>query len=101
MCFLFVKIIPHNISMISLIFEFPINSSSFFNQHYAKEGLKTCLVTHSLDLTTEYLLNCKIGTTPVICNDNLSAVRLETTKVCIFLHYLFCNQRTCACPFSS
>ncbi|CAO2830055.1 unnamed protein product [Amaranthus hypochondriacus] len=53
----------------------------FAAQHYAKEGLKTCLVTHSLDLTTEYLLNCKIGTTPVICNDNLSAVRLETTKM--------------------
>lgn len=44
-------------------------------------GLKTCLVIHSQDPTADYILNCKIGTTPVTCNDNLSAVRLETTKV--------------------
>lgn len=44
-------------------------------------GLKTCLVIHSPDTTAEYLLNCKIGTSPIRCKDNLSAVRLETTKV--------------------
>ncbi|RVW65107.1 Uncharacterized protein, chloroplastic [Vitis vinifera] len=33
------------------------------------------------DPTAEYLLNCKIGTSPIICNNNLSAVRLETTKM--------------------
>lgn len=53
----------------------------FAAQHYAKAGLRTCLVTHSMDLTAEYLLNCNIGTTPGICSDNLSAVRLETTKM--------------------
>lgn len=51
-------------------------------QHYAMSGLKTCLVIHSQDPTAEYLLNCKIGPSPIKCNDNLSAVRLETTKVC-------------------
>ena len=53
----------------------------FSLQHYAMAGLKTCLVIHSQDPTADYLLNCKIGTTPVTCSDNLSAVRLETTKV--------------------
>lgn len=51
------------------------------SQHYAMAGLKTCLVIHSQDPTADYILNCKIGATPVTCNDNLSAVRLETTKV--------------------
>lgn len=46
------------------------------------EGLKTCLVIQSQDPTADYLLNCKIGTSPIKCNNNLSAVRLETTKVC-------------------
>ncbi|KAF8399175.1 hypothetical protein HHK36_015040 [Tetracentron sinense] len=50
-------------------------------QHYAKAGLNTCLVIHSQDPTAEYLLGCKIGTSPTICNDNLSAVRLESTKM--------------------
>lgn len=36
---------------------------------------------HSSDTTAEYLLNCKIGTSPIKCKDNLSAVRLETTKM--------------------
>lgn len=53
----------------------------FAAQHYAKAGFRTCLVTHSQDLAAEYLLNCKIGTDPSICSNNLSAVRLETTKV--------------------
>nr|XP_016506058.1 PREDICTED: uncharacterized protein At1g26090, chloroplastic-like isoform X1 [Nicotiana tabacum]XP_016506059.1 PREDICTED: uncharacterized protein At1g26090, chloroplastic-like isoform X2 [Nicotiana tabacum] len=56
-------------------------SAIFAAQHYAMAGLKTCLVIHSQDPTAEYLLNCKIGTTPVMCNGNLSAVRLETTKM--------------------
>ncbi|KAI3502647.1 hypothetical protein L1887_30848 [Cichorium endivia] len=56
-------------------------SAIFAAQHYAMAGLKTCLVIHSQDPTADYILNCKIGTTPVTCNDNLSAVRLETTKM--------------------
>ncbi|XP_016547215.1 uncharacterized protein At1g26090, chloroplastic isoform X2 [Capsicum annuum] len=56
-------------------------SAIFAAQHYAMSGLKTCLVIHSQDPTAEYLLNCKIGTSPITCNDNLSAVRLETTKM--------------------
>ncbi|XP_060214911.1 uncharacterized protein At1g26090, chloroplastic [Lycium barbarum] len=56
-------------------------SAIFAAQHYAMAGLKTCLVIHSQDPTAEYLLNCKIGTSPITCNDNLSVVRLETTKM--------------------
>ncbi|KAK9064633.1 hypothetical protein SSX86_016015 [Deinandra increscens subsp. villosa] len=56
-------------------------SAVFAAQHYAMAGLKTCLVIHSQDPTADYILNCKIGATPVTCNDNLSAVRLETTKM--------------------
>jgi hypothetical protein len=52
-------------------------------QHYAVAGLKTSLVIHSQDITADYLLNCKIGTSHVVCSKNLSAVRLETTKVCV------------------
>ncbi|KAF5933218.1 hypothetical protein HYC85_029389 [Camellia sinensis] len=44
-------------------------------------GLKTCLVIQSQDPTPDYLLNCKVGTSPITCNNNLSAVRLETTKM--------------------
>ncbi|GAA0153453.1 hypothetical protein LIER_11688 [Lithospermum erythrorhizon] len=53
----------------------------FAAQHYAMLGLNTCLVIHSQDPTADYLLNCKIGTSPIKCNENLSAVRLETTKM--------------------
>lgn len=56
-------------------------SAVFAAQHYATAGLNTCLVVHSQDPTPEYLLNCKIGTSPTICRDNLSAVKLETTKM--------------------
>ncbi|XP_030450050.2 uncharacterized protein At1g26090, chloroplastic [Syzygium oleosum] len=56
-------------------------SAVFAAQHFAMAGLKTCLVIHSPDTTAEYLLNCKIGTSPIRCKDNLSAVRLETTKM--------------------
>ncbi|WKA03807.1 hypothetical protein VitviT2T_021894 [Vitis vinifera] len=44
-------------------------------------GFNTCLVIHSQDPTAKYLLNYKIGTSPIICNNNLSTVRLETTKM--------------------
>ncbi|GMH01849.1 hypothetical protein Nepgr_003688 [Nepenthes gracilis] len=53
----------------------------FAAQHYAREGLSTCLVTHSQDHTADYLLNRKIGNVPIICSNNLSAARLETTKM--------------------
>lgn len=56
-------------------------SAVFAAQHYALAGLSTCLVIHSQDPTADFLLNCKIGTSPVICNNNLSAVRLETSKL--------------------
>ncbi|XP_020538086.1 uncharacterized protein At1g26090, chloroplastic isoform X2 [Jatropha curcas] len=56
-------------------------SAIFAAQHYAMAGHRTCLVVQTQDPSAEYLLNCKIGTTPVWCNDNLSAVRLETTKM--------------------
>ncbi|XP_058180923.1 uncharacterized protein At1g26090, chloroplastic [Rhododendron vialii] len=56
-------------------------SAVFAAQHYAMAGLKTCLVVHSQDPTADYLLNFKIGTSPTTCNYNLSAVRLETTKM--------------------
>jgi hypothetical protein len=57
------------------------------SQHYALAGLSTCLVIHNQDPTVDYLLNCKIGTSPVTCNKNLTAVRLETTKVCFLTSY--------------
>lgn len=56
-------------------------SAVFAAQHYAMAGFRTCLVIHSQDPTAEYLLNCKIGASPMTCNSNLSAVRLETTKM--------------------
>ncbi|KAI8013798.1 Uncharacterized protein LOK49_LG05G01772 [Camellia lanceoleosa] len=51
--------------------------------HYARAGLKTCLVIQSQDPTADYLLNCKVGTSSITCNNNLSAVKLETTKMLI------------------
>ncbi|GKU90403.1 hypothetical protein SLEP1_g4401 [Rubroshorea leprosula] len=53
----------------------------FAAQNYAMSGLRTCLVIHGQDPTADWLLNCKIGSSPVVCNDNLSAIRLETTKM--------------------
>ncbi|XP_073295067.1 ATPase GET3D, chloroplastic [Primulina huaijiensis] len=53
----------------------------FAAQHYAMSGLKTCLVIHSQDPRAEYLLNCKIGPTLTQFQDNLSAIRFETTKM--------------------
>ncbi|MED6136983.1 hypothetical protein PIB30_060779 [Stylosanthes scabra] len=57
------------------------NAAIFTAQHYAMAGLNTCLVIHGQDTTADYLLNCKIGTSYVECQTNLSAVRLETTKM--------------------
>ncbi|XP_024019385.1 uncharacterized protein At1g26090, chloroplastic isoform X1 [Morus notabilis] len=56
-------------------------SAVFAAHHYAMAGLSTCLVIHTQDPTAEFLLNCKIGTTPIACNSNLSALRFETTKM--------------------
>ncbi|KAE8667614.1 P-loop containing nucleoside triphosphate hydrolases superfamily protein [Hibiscus syriacus] len=56
-------------------------SSVFAAQHYAMAGLSTCLVLQGQDRTAECLLNCKIVSSPVLCSDNLSVVRLETTKM--------------------
>ncbi|CAL1392862.1 unnamed protein product [Linum trigynum] len=56
-------------------------SAVFAAQHYAQSGLNTCLVIQTQDLSADHLLNCKIGTSPIRCNQNLSAVRLETTKM--------------------
>ncbi|KAK7275179.1 hypothetical protein RIF29_16288 [Crotalaria pallida] len=53
----------------------------FAAQHYAMTGLNTCLVIHGQDTTPDYLLNCKIGSSPVACTNNLSAVRFQTTKM--------------------
>ncbi|KAG6496418.1 hypothetical protein ZIOFF_044285 [Zingiber officinale] len=50
-------------------------------RYYAMEGLKTCLVVHSQDLTAETLMGCKIGSTPLVYDSNLSVVRLETSKI--------------------
>ena len=46
-------------------------------------------MTHSQDLVAEYLLNQRIGTDPTVCSDNLSAVRLQTTKVCVYSSFVF------------
>ncbi|KAJ0989114.1 hypothetical protein J5N97_007470 [Dioscorea zingiberensis] len=50
-------------------------------QYYAKEGLNTCLVVHSQDKTADELMGCTIGTSPAECKNNLSIVRLETSKM--------------------
>ncbi|XP_072958805.1 ATPase GET3D, chloroplastic [Typha angustifolia] len=50
-------------------------------KYYASEGLRTCLVIHSQDPTAEQLMGCKIGSAPTECSDNLSAVKLETSKM--------------------
>ncbi|KAL5553520.1 hypothetical protein UlMin_040921 [Ulmus minor] len=57
------------------------SSAVFAAQHYAMAGLSTCLVIHTQDPTAEYLLDCKIGSSPIACNSNLSALRFETTKM--------------------
>uniref|UniRef100_A0A0A0KWD0 Anion-transporting ATPase-like domain-containing protein n=1 Tax=Cucumis sativus TaxID=3659 RepID=A0A0A0KWD0_CUCSA len=56
-------------------------SAVFAAQHFALSGLRTCLVLQNQDPTPEYLLDCKIGNSPVECSHNLAAVRLETTQM--------------------
>ncbi|KAL6193002.1 hypothetical protein ACLB2K_034087 [Fragaria x ananassa] len=56
-------------------------SAIFAAQHYAMAGFSTCLVIHTQDPTAEFLLSCKIGTSPVLCSENLSALRFETTRM--------------------
>ncbi|KAL9254156.1 hypothetical protein AKJ16_DCAP03497 [Drosera capensis] len=56
-------------------------SAVFAAQHYAREGMKTCLVTSSQDRTADFLLNSKIGTDLVVCGNNLSAIRFETAQL--------------------
>ncbi|KAL0698879.1 hypothetical protein Bca4012_055001 [Brassica carinata] len=56
-------------------------ASVFASQHYALAGLSTCLVVQSQDPSADFLLGSKIGTSPTLINDNLSVVRLETTKM--------------------
>ncbi|OAY65365.1 Uncharacterized protein, chloroplastic [Ananas comosus] len=50
-------------------------------QYYAREGMRTCLVVHSQDPTAEQLMGCNFGNSPTDCGDNLSAVKLETSKL--------------------
>ncbi|XP_010460363.1 PREDICTED: uncharacterized protein At1g26090, chloroplastic isoform X2 [Camelina sativa] len=53
----------------------------FAAQHYALAGLSTCLVVQNQDPSADFLLGTKIGNTPTLINDNLSVIRLETTKM--------------------
>lgn len=53
------------------------------------EGLNTCLVVHSQDKTAEELMGCKIGNSPTECKNNLSIVRLETSKVTLLFVWIF------------
>nr|XP_027095526.1 uncharacterized protein At1g26090, chloroplastic isoform X2 [Coffea arabica] len=46
-------------------------------------GKTTSAIFAAQDPTADHLLNCKIGTSPIKCNNNLSAVRLQTTKMLI------------------
>ncbi|XP_055961461.1 uncharacterized protein At1g26090, chloroplastic-like [Mercurialis annua] len=71
------------INRVLLLFltELFIFGKTFTNQHYAMAGLNICLVIQTQDRSADYLFNCKIETSPVVCNDNLSAVRSETTKM--------------------
>jgi arsenite-transporting ATPase len=51
-------------------------------QHYANAGMQTCLVLQSQDPSADYLLGCKIGSTPTAFSDGaLDVLRLESTKV--------------------
>lgn len=52
-------------------------------------GLSTCVVVHNQDPSADFLLGTKIGTSPTLINDNLSVIRLETTKVCPFFCFDF------------
>ncbi|KAJ3692430.1 hypothetical protein LUZ60_012780 [Juncus effusus] len=50
-------------------------------KYYASEGLNTCLVSHTQDPTIEHLMGLKLQNTPTKCGTNLSAVKLETSKM--------------------
>ncbi|XP_020089544.1 uncharacterized protein At1g26090, chloroplastic isoform X1 [Ananas comosus] len=50
-------------------------------KYYAREGMRTCLVVHSQDPTAEQLMGCNFGNSPTDCGNNLSAVKLETSKL--------------------
>ncbi|CAN8313251.1 unnamed protein product [Cochlearia groenlandica] len=54
----------------------------FAAQHYSLAGLSTCLVVHNQDPSADFILGSKIGTSsPTLINNNLSVIRLETTKM--------------------
>lgn len=53
-------------------------------QYYASTGLRTCLLIQSQDPTADVLLGQKLGSAPAsFRNGNLTAFRLETTKMII------------------
>lgn len=54
-------------------------------QYYANEGFRTCLVVQSQDPTAEQLMGSKIGNSLTECAANLSAIKLETSKVNYFV----------------
>ncbi|TVU28202.1 hypothetical protein EJB05_19711 [Eragrostis curvula] len=50
-------------------------------QYYASEGFKTCLAIQSQDPSAEQLMGCNIGTSLTECAANLSAIKLQTSKM--------------------
>jgi hypothetical protein len=60
-----------------------------FLQYYASEGFKTCLAIQSQDPTAEQLMGCKIGNSLTGCAANLSAIKLQTSKVKCFVQTIF------------
>ncbi|KAG0534437.1 hypothetical protein BDA96_04G280400 [Sorghum bicolor] len=50
-------------------------------RYYANEGFRTCLVVQSQDPTAEQLMGSKIGNSLTECAANLSAIKLETSKL--------------------
>ncbi|KAF9595314.1 hypothetical protein IFM89_038466 [Coptis chinensis] len=50
-------------------------------QFYANAGLKTCLVTHSQDPTVEYLMGCKIGTSPTMLLGPLNQLKQADARL--------------------
>ncbi|PKU77434.1 uncharacterized protein At1g26090, chloroplastic [Dendrobium catenatum] len=48
---------------------------------FAREGLQTCLVIHSQDITIKQLMGCTIGNSPTMISENLYAVQLQTSKM--------------------
>lgn len=63
-------------------------------QYYASTGLRTCLLIQSQDPTADTLLGQKLGNNPALFrNGNLTAIRLETTKV--ILHIASMLHKSC------